>query len=313
MAGFVNTGSTRSVWVVASGLALFAAVVLGVSVDVVAQGRGGGAGGRGGGAGGRGGGGAAERAAQAAAEAADPMNFTGYWAMPGYRTPAGHGFGAREACAALKDPSGQPMERCDQPWEAKGGAKFGLKDFLNKRGLAWMEFRDEQMSEKHLCLPTMLPGVMDHEAGAVRMLDGVMLIQFSTDAFAEGVTRTVYMDGRQHPGPHEVFMQGHSVGHYEGNELVIETTNFPFSPDGLDDHIHVPSSAAKKLTERWKKIGPDKLDVTFTQEDPIFLKKPWTWTWHYVRGTQAPLTNFSCDPEGAFMQMKVATPSKYDE
>jgi hypothetical protein len=55
------------------------------------------------------------------------------------------------------------------------------------------------------------------------------------------------------------------------------------------------------------------LDVTFTQEDPIFLKKPWTWTWHYVKGTQPPLTNFSCDPEGAFMQMKVATPSKYDE
>src|SRR5262245_48134730 len=115
MAGFVHTGSTRSVWIVASGLALFAAVMFGVSADVVAQGRGGGAGGRGGGAGGRGGGGAAERAAQAAAEAADPMNFTGYWAMPGYRTPAGHGFEAKEACAALKDPSGQPMERCDQP------------------------------------------------------------------------------------------------------------------------------------------------------------------------------------------------------
>ena len=37
----------------------------------------------------------------------------------------------------------------------------------------------------------------------------------------------------------------------------------------------------------------DKLDVTFTEEDPIFLTKPWTWTWHYVKGTQAPLTNFS--------------------
>src|SRR4030095_8841654 len=140
---------------------------------------------------------AAERAAEAEAAAKDPRNFTGYWGMPGYKTVAGHGFEAREACAALKDPSGQPMERCDQPWEAKGGAKFGLKDFLNKRGLAWMEFRDEQMSEKHLCLPTMLPGIMDHEAGAVRMLDGVIQIQFSTDAFAEGVTRPGYMDGRQ--------------------------------------------------------------------------------------------------------------------
>src|SRR4029453_2645423 len=144
-----------------------AAVMLGVSADVVGQGRGGGAGGRGGGAGGRGGG-AAERAAEAEAAAKDPLNFTGYWAMPGYKTVAGHGVEAREACGASKDPSGGPMERGAQPWEGKGGAKFGLKDFLNKRGLAWMEFRDEQMSEKHLCLPTMLPGAMNKEAGAGR-------------------------------------------------------------------------------------------------------------------------------------------------
>jgi hypothetical protein len=301
---------------VARGLAVAAVMAL-VVVGLSAQGRGGqGAQGGGGGQGGRGGrgGGAAERAAAEAAAAKDPRNFTGYWGMPGYKMPSGHGFEAREACAALKDPSGAPMERCDQPWEAKGGAKFGLKDFLNKRGLAWMNFRDEMISEKHLCLPTALPGIMDHEAGAVRM-DGpnVMKIQYSTDAFAEGVERTIWMDGRKHPEPREIYMQGHSVGHFEGNELVIETTNFPFNPDGLDDHIHVPSSAAKKLTERWKKTSPTTLDVTFTQEDQVFLKKPWTWTWHYVKGTQAPLTDYTCDPEAAWLQIQVATPSPYNE
>src|SRR6185503_3452939 len=104
-------------------------------------------------------------------------DFSGFWQIIDGNYVPGHGFKAEEACGALKDPGGDPMLRCSLPWEAKGGATFGVKDFLNKRGLAWMEFRDEQMSEKHLCLPTMLPGVMDHEAGAVRMLDGVMLIQ----------------------------------------------------------------------------------------------------------------------------------------
>ena len=46
-------------------------------------------------------------------------DFSGFW-----RTPeGGRGFDQREACAAIKDPSGAPMLRCSQPWEAKGGAQ----------------------------------------------------------------------------------------------------------------------------------------------------------------------------------------------
>jgi hypothetical protein len=288
------------------------AVITMVVVGFSAQGRGGQ--GAQGGRGGRGGSAAERAAALEAAQAADPKNFTGYWGMPGYKTPAGHGFEAREACAGLKDPSGQPMERCDQPWEAKGGAKFGIKDFLNKRGLAWMQYRDEMISEKHLCLPTVMPGIMDHEAGQVRWNGpNELKIQFSTDAFAEGVERTIYMDGRKHPEPREIYLQGHSVGHYEGNELVIESTNFPFSPDGIDDHLHIPSSAAKKITERWKKTSPTTLDVTFTIEDQVFLEKPWTFTWHYVKEKQLPLTDYTCDAEAAWLQIQVATPSPYNK
>ena len=292
--------ASDSPWTVAISLAALMAMAFGGLTNVAAQAPAGRAS-------------AAERAAEAEAAAKDPRNFTGYWGMPGYKTPAGHGFEAKEACAAIKDPSGQPMERCDQPWEAKGGAKFGIKDFLNKRGLAWMNFRDELISEKHLCLPTVMPGIMDHEVGAVHMLDNVIEIQNSTDAFAEGVQRTIYMDNRTPPGPHEIFMQGYSIGHWEGNELVIVSTNFPFSPDGIDDHLHIPSSAAKVITERWKKTSPTTMDVTFTIEDKVFLKKPWTFTWHYVKGTQAPLVDYACDPESAWLQIEVATPTPYSE
>ena len=67
----------------------------------------------------------------------------------------------------------------------------------------------------------------------------------------------------------------------------------------------------KKLTERWKKVGPDKLDITFTQEDPMFLKKPWTFTWRYERSGPVPLDNVTCDPELAWAEAQVAAPSKY--
>src|SRR5687768_10620844 len=93
-------------------------------------------------------------------------DFSGFWQI----APIGRDFDQRVACAGLKDPSGAPMARCSLPWEAKGGATLGLKDVLNKRGLAWMEFRDEQMSEKHLCIPNTLPAIQDRYIGSVFQL-----------------------------------------------------------------------------------------------------------------------------------------------
>jgi hypothetical protein len=240
-------------------------------------------------------------------------DFSGFW-----RTPEGGlGFNQREACGAIKDPSGAPMQRCSQPWEARGGAKVGLKDFLNKRGLAWMEFRDEQMSEKHLCIPNTLPAIQDFYVGAVYMLGpGELHIDSPTDAFTEGVRRVVYMDGRKHPGPHVQLFHGHAIGWYEDNDLVIETTNFTFNPDGLEDHIHVPSSAAKKVTERWVKQSPTRMTITYTVEDKIFLKQPWVFTWTYEK-TDPPLprnqVNFICDPDVSWSEALIAAPSRYTE
>jgi hypothetical protein len=314
MMGVKHTRHTEPIWNVARGLVVLTVLTLMGSTYLAAQGgqrpQGQGQGARGQGPGGRG-------AAPPAAEfvkPTEPGDFSGYWAIDGYKEVAGFGFDSAAACGAIKDPSGAPMTRCSHPWEAKGGAKFGIKDFLNKRGHAWMAFRDEMMSGMHLCLPNSLPTVMDHEIGAVRMLGpNRMEIQMTTDSFSEGLTRVIYMDGRKHPEPHFLFSMGHSIGWMEGEELVIESTNFPFDPDGIDDHLHIASSAAKKVTERWKKISANKIDITFTLEDKIFLKKPWTWTWHYIKAAQPPLSNFTCDPESAWWQIKVATPSPYDE
>jgi hypothetical protein len=237
-------------------------------------------------------------------------DFTGYWRS------LGRGFDQREACGALSDPSGAPMQRCSLPWEAKGGATFGLRDHLNARGLAWMEFRDETMSEKHLCIPNTLPAIQDSGLGAVyRLGPGELHIRAPNDAAAEGVSRIVWLDGRKHPGPHVQLFNGHSIGWYQGDELVIETRNFTFNPDGIEDHIHVPSSAAKIITERWRRVSPTRLDITYTIEDKIFLKKPLVFTWQYQKAEppdQHQVT-FICDPDNAWDELLVTVPSKYPE
>ena len=246
-------------------------------------------------------------------EITEVPDFSGFWQI----APVGRDFDQRVACGSLKDSSGNPMTRCSLPWEAKGGAKEGLKDVLNKRGLAWMEFRDEHLSEKHMCIPNTLPAIQDRYIGNVFQIGaGELHIESPTDAFTEGVRRVVWMDGRKHPGPHELFLQGHSIGWYEGDELVIETTNFTFNPDGIEDHTHVPSSAAKIVTERWKRLSATRMDVTYTIEDKLFLKKPFTFVWRYEK-TAPPLqrnqVNFVCDPDVAWNELQIAAPSKYNE
>jgi hypothetical protein len=255
----------------------------------------------------------AQRPASTTLEITQVPDFSGFWQS----AAVARDFDQRVACAGIKDASGAPMIRCSLPWEAKGGADAGLKDFLNKRGLAWMEFRDEQMSEKHLCIPNTLPAIQDRYVGAVYQLGaGELHIDSPTDAFTEGVRRTVWMDGRKHPGPNQQFFNGHSIGWYEGNDLVIETTNFTFNPDGIEDHTHVPSSAAKKLTERWVRLSATRMDIIYTIEDKIFLKKPYTFTWHYEK-TDPPLArnqvNFICDPSISWNEVEIALPSKYDD
>ncbi len=48
-------------------------------------------------------------------------------------------------------------------------------------------------------------------------------IIFQSEWFDE--VRTIHMDGRGHPDPGERFVTGHSIGHWEGNTLVVDTAN----------------------------------------------------------------------------------------
>jgi hypothetical protein len=90
----------------------------------------------------------------------------------------------------------------------------------------------------------------------------------------------------------------------------------PVGPDGIEDHTHVPSSATKVVTERWHKLNPTRMDITYTVEDRLFLKKPLVFTWHYEK-VPPPLprnqVNFVCDPDVSWAEAQIAAPSRYTE
>jgi hypothetical protein len=67
---------------------------------------------------------------------------------------------------------------------------------------------------------------------------------------------------------------GDSIAHYEGDKLVIETTDF--SPyHGWQDHPAYLSAHAR-VTERFSRVADDKLLYEFTVEDPAFYSQPWS-------------------------------------
>ena len=110
--------------------------------------------------------------------------------------------------------------------------------------------------------------------------------------------RIVYLDGRPHPPASETFLQGHSVGRWEGKALVVETTNFKEHPLGLS--LSMPASAQKRLIERFA-LGEDgkSLDYSGVVEDPVYLAGPVEWSGQWEYRPNMPHSNQKCDPEVA--------------
>jgi hypothetical protein len=89
-------------------------------------------------------------------------------------------------------------------------------------------------------------------------------------------TRIVYTDGRPHVSPAIQQYLGDSKGRWEGDELVVETTNFTNrTAIGLNGNGNRTSSKLK-LTERFKRVAKDIVQYQVTVDDPVTYERPWT-------------------------------------
>src|SRR5215469_4061835 len=101
-------------------------------------------------------------------------------------------------------------------------------------------------------------------------------------------TRIIPLDGRPHPDPQIRLWRGDSRGHFEGNTLVVDTTNFtarnPFRGSG--DKLH--------LVERFTPVDANTVLYQFTVEDPETWDKPWTAETACSR-VEGPIYEFACN------------------
>ena len=118
-------------------------------------------------------------------------------------------------------------------------------------------------------------------------------------------TRVIPTDGRPHVPQNIRQWQGDSVGHWEGNTLVVDTTNVTnLSNDrGSSENLH--------LVERFTRTADDTMTYQFTVEDPTTWAKPWgaeiPWT-----KTRGPVYEWACH-EGNTMIATILRGARVEE
>lgn len=121
-----------------------------------------------------------------------------------------------------------------------------------------------------------------------------------SEAFSE--VRRVYLDRPQAkidevaPGYY-----GRSVGHWEGDALVVDTVGIKTSVAG---YRGMPHSEQMRITERFRLLTPDVMHDQITIEDPVVLEKPMTYTLAYRRVPDYEMVEFVCDNNREYIDEK---------
>jgi hypothetical protein len=128
----------------------------------------------------------------------------------------------------------------------------------------------------------------------IEISDDALTMRVDADG-AEAV-RTIHFNPRKRPRDMEASPFGYSIGHWDGDTLVIDTIGFAPHPTGVG--FGIPSSAGKHLIERLT-LTPDKLQLRYelTIEDPEYLAAPASYAAVWDHRPELEPSGAACDPE----------------
>lgn len=93
---------------------------------------------------------------------------------------------------------------------------------------------------------------------------------------AGGAYRTIWLDGRPHLPAHIRQWLGHSVGRWEDDTLVVETTNFTDQTYAVHGQpLVLGLQENQRLVEHFTRAGPDLIMYRVTVDDPSMFTRPW--------------------------------------
>jgi len=119
-------------------------------------------------------------------------------------------------------------------------------------------------------------------------------------------TRVIPLDSRPHVAGSLRQYVGDGRGHWEGNTLVVETTNF------TDKTPYRGSSDQLKMIEKFTPIGPDTVEWAVTLDDPHTWATPWTFTMNLTEDESQPPFEYACH-EGNYGLRNILTAARAEE
>ena len=207
-----------------------------------------------------------------AAPAAAEPDFSGTWER---YPPPGETADPRYAPTPIPDPPLKPEYKAE--WEA------------GQKVLAERLEEGQPAGDNYVhCIPDGMPAMM-MGMFPMEIFQRPEQINITQEAFTQ--VRRVYMN-QSLPKWDEVdpSFYGQSVGHWEGDTLVMETT-------GIKENVRfrwTPHSGAMKITERMRLLAPDILQDQITVEDS-YLEKPWTYSYSFRRMKDYKLQEYVCE------------------
>ena len=157
---------------------------------------------------------------------------------------------------------------------------------------------DRSTNPQMVCVPTAAPMIMMYPTvDAIEVRDD--RVTFNIDWMS--VERTVYLDGRSHPENGEPTVQGHSIGYWEDDTLVVDTVNF--AENAMGNTFGLPSGPDKHVVERFS-LNEDntRLIYEFVLDDPTYLAAPVTgqYVWEYRPDLDRGESDCDVDTAGRF-------------
>jgi hypothetical protein len=166
---------------------------------------------------------------------------------------------------------------------ARRNASFGVGTFA---GGPFNTYEDFNLYDR--CITRGVGGIFPVLYG-----NGIRIMQTPNDVIIsyEMVhdTRVIPLDGRPHVGSAIKQYMGDARGHWEGDTLVVETTNFT-------DRVgfNGPNSEKLKLTERFTRIDPQMIDYRIRVEDPVMYAAPFSVRFTITQQPAYQLYEYSC-------------------
>ena len=204
-----------------------------------------------------------------------PWNLTGTWQHEAAKT---------DAHPANSFRFGPPYPKL-MPEAQK---EFDVGTQATKEGHAYKDYIGQ-------CYPAGMPVIMTRvwPIAMVQLPTVIYMVSGFENAFRE-----IFIDGRQHMDPDLVVrsFNGESIGHWEGDTLVVDTGAFTKEHHTID--VGIPISDDFHMVERMRLINQGKtLEIAYTMTDPKMWEGEWKSTKYFKRMDDTDIVEVECTPD----------------